>query len=91
MFSSLIEMKIRQLPFCINSSLLEMIFDAKQHLSLLEMKKSWLRFYDNAMLLDDLKELTVRTNEEVRLINVNSSLTTREEKQYYELFSKVFA
>jgi len=38
-----------------------------------------------------LKELTVRTNEEVRLINVNSSLATREEKQYYELFSKVFA
>jgi len=44
-----------------------MICDMKQQSSLLEMKKSWLRFYDNALLLDDLKELNLRTNKALAL------------------------
>jgi len=73
------------------SSLLEMICDTKQHSSLLEMKKSWLWFYNDALRLDDLKELNLRTNEEPLPIYVHSSLTPKEEKQYFELPSNVFA
>ena len=74
-----------------NSPLLETIFDTKHHSSLLETRKSWLRFDNNASLLDDLKELNFGTNEEHLLIYINSSLTTKDEKLYFELLSDVFA
>ena len=80
MFSSLIETKIKQLPFHINSSLLETIFDAKQHSSLLEMKKSWLQFHNIVLLLDDLEEFNLGANKEPHLIYVSSSLAPKEKK-----------
>ena len=55
-------------------------FDKKEHSSLLEMKNSWLRFHNNASLLDDLKEWNLGTNKEPRPTYVTSSLTPKEEK-----------
>ena len=80
-----------RLPFRINSSMLETIFDLKQHSSLLEIKQSWLRFHNNASQLDDLKELDLGTNEEPYPIYASSSLTPKEKKHYFELLSYVFA
>jgi len=55
------------------------------------MKKSWLQSHNTALLLDDLKELNLETNEEPRPIYISSSLTPKEEKWYSELPNDVFA